>query len=302
VLCHHPMRQPNKRQTNTTTVLSFIQTLCLRGRSIYIRNINNRTKPAELVPKLHDFYSHFGTVLDVIAKKNLRARGQAFVVFEQPSAAVAAVRETNGFELLGQPIEVKWAKAMSDVAVKRMVAEGEDSKLFEDHKKRRIADKGTSNSVTYSPLFRMELITICQNGNKPHVLRSSNLNEQHSKRNLQLLALAYLLSLNSSQLQILARKQTSICPPTRRSLYAILAKKSRRMRLRPYSPDLSALRRFGSFPEERESHLLNMNPKMERSKQRRKCQELRLGTIESHLWSLINAQVETKGSQWVRIR
>jgi RNA recognition motif-containing protein len=75
----------------------------------------------------------------VVAKKNLRAKGQAFVVYDDPAAAAQAIKEANGFDIFDKPMRLEWAHSPSDATVKRQQGEGEE---FELHKRRRLVEKG----------------------------------------------------------------------------------------------------------------------------------------------------------------
>ena len=73
-----------------------------------------------------------------MAKKNVKAKGQAFVVFEDTEAATKAIEEVQGFELFDKPMLLDYAKTKSDATVMKEGSE-ED---FEAHKRRRLAEKG----------------------------------------------------------------------------------------------------------------------------------------------------------------
>lgn len=49
-------------------------------------------------------FSQYGKVTDVIAKKGLKLRGQAWVVFEEESSAVNALRGKQGFSFYEKPL------------------------------------------------------------------------------------------------------------------------------------------------------------------------------------------------------
>ena len=49
-------------------------------------------------------FSQFGTVLDVVAMKTLRMRGQAFVVFKDVSSATNAMRAMQNFPFYDKPM------------------------------------------------------------------------------------------------------------------------------------------------------------------------------------------------------
>lgn len=77
-------------------------------------------------------------MIDLVAKKNLKAKGQAFVVFDDVEAAERAIKEVQGFELFDKPMLLDFAKTKSDATVQR---EGNEEEL-ESHKRRRLAEKG----------------------------------------------------------------------------------------------------------------------------------------------------------------
>lgn len=51
----------------------------------------------ELKKSLYAIFSQFGQILDIIASKTLKMRGQAFVVFKEISSATTAIRSMQGF-------------------------------------------------------------------------------------------------------------------------------------------------------------------------------------------------------------
>lgn len=77
--------------------------------------------------------------MEIIAKKNIKAKGQMFIVFESAEEAQEAIDTMNEFELHGKPMKIAFAKTRSDATVKR---EDGDEEL-ETHKRHRLAEKGT---------------------------------------------------------------------------------------------------------------------------------------------------------------
>lgn len=53
---------------------------------------------------LNNLFKHYGKVLDVVAHRNLRMRGQAFVSFSNEENAQKALKEVRGFPLYGKPM------------------------------------------------------------------------------------------------------------------------------------------------------------------------------------------------------
>ncbi|GCB21993.1 tubulin-specific chaperone D [Aspergillus awamori] len=102
-----------------------------------VRNLEERIKVDQLKEALEEIFSEYGTVLEIVAKTNLKAKGQAFVVFDTVEAATRAIDEINGFELFDKPMVLDYAKTRSDMTVLR---EGGEDEL-EAHKRRRLAEK-----------------------------------------------------------------------------------------------------------------------------------------------------------------
>ncbi|KAJ0425521.1 hypothetical protein BJY00DRAFT_274427 [Aspergillus carlsbadensis] len=102
-----------------------------------VRNLEERIKPDELKEALSEIFSEYGNILEIVAKTNLRAKGQAFIVFDDTESATRAIDEINGFDLFDKPMVLDYAKTRSDATVLR---EGGEDEL-EAHKRRRLAEK-----------------------------------------------------------------------------------------------------------------------------------------------------------------
>ncbi|RAL13989.1 U1A/U2B"/SNF family RNA-binding protein [Aspergillus homomorphus CBS 101889] len=105
--------------------------------TVYVRNLEERIKVDQLKESLEEIFSEYGNVIEIVAKTNLKAKGQAFVVFDSVDAASRAIDEINGFELFDKPMVLEYARTRSDATVLR---EGGEDEL-EAHKRRRGAEK-----------------------------------------------------------------------------------------------------------------------------------------------------------------
>lgn len=103
-----------------------------------VRNLEERIKVEQLKEALEEIFSEFGNVVEVVAKTNLRAKGQAFIVYDSVEAATRAIDEVNGFDLFDKPMVLDYAKTRSDATVLRE----NGSEELEAHKRRRQAEKG----------------------------------------------------------------------------------------------------------------------------------------------------------------
>lgn len=107
------------------------------NNTVYIRNLDETVKIPALIEALTELFEEYGAILEIVAKRNLRAKGQAFVVFESEDAAANAIEEIQGFDLFNKPMHLDFAKTRSDVTVKQ---NGDEAEL-EAHKRRRMAEK-----------------------------------------------------------------------------------------------------------------------------------------------------------------
>lgn len=66
------------------------------NHTIYINNLNEKIKKDELKKSLYAIFSQFGQILDIVALKTLKMRGQAFVIFKEIGSATNALRTMQG--------------------------------------------------------------------------------------------------------------------------------------------------------------------------------------------------------------
>jgi len=59
---------------------------------------------SELKKSLYQLFSQFGNILEVVAQRTYKMRGQAWVIFEDLQGATRAVREINNFMFFGKPL------------------------------------------------------------------------------------------------------------------------------------------------------------------------------------------------------
>lgn len=91
---------------------------------MYAKNLEERIKIDQLKEALTEIFSEYGNIIDLVAKTNLKAKGQAFIVFDDPASAAKAIEEVNGFELFDKPMQLDFARTRSDATV--LKDEGDD--------------------------------------------------------------------------------------------------------------------------------------------------------------------------------
>lgn len=113
--------------------------------TLYIQNLNERVSLKYLITQLRETFSTFGEVINVVAKKRLALRGQAFILFGDMESARRALESLQGERLYGKSMVIKYAKYKSDFISK---ADG----TFEIEKRRREQDKSTRVPQNFLPL------------------------------------------------------------------------------------------------------------------------------------------------------
>ncbi|KZS93224.1 RNA binding protein [Sistotremastrum niveocremeum HHB9708] len=86
--------------------------------TLYIQNLNEKIKISVMKQTLTNLFANYGEVLDVVAHRNIRMRGQAFVSFKSADIAKKAQKEANRFPLYTKPMQISFARTPSDAFVK----------------------------------------------------------------------------------------------------------------------------------------------------------------------------------------
>ncbi|XP_011368696.2 U2 small nuclear ribonucleoprotein B'' isoform X1 [Pteropus vampyrus] len=98
---------------------SLAQNMDIRpNHTIYINNMNDKIKKEELKRSLYALFSQFGHVVDIVALKTMKMRGQAFVIFKELGSSTNALRQLQGFPFYGKPMRIQYAKTDSDIISK----------------------------------------------------------------------------------------------------------------------------------------------------------------------------------------
>lgn len=70
--------------------------------SLYCTNLPDKLRKHDLRSSLYTLFSTYGTVLDVVAMKTSKMRGQAHIVFKDVQASTQALRALQGFDFFGK--------------------------------------------------------------------------------------------------------------------------------------------------------------------------------------------------------
>ncbi|KAL2271170.1 hypothetical protein VTJ83DRAFT_541 [Remersonia thermophila] len=89
------------------------------NQTLYVTNLPSaKINKEDLRTALYMLFSSYGAVLDVVALKTMKMRGQAHIVFKDMQTATQAMRSLDGFEFLGRPMKISYAKSKSNIIAK----------------------------------------------------------------------------------------------------------------------------------------------------------------------------------------
>ncbi|EON65760.1 hypothetical protein W97_04999 [Coniosporium apollinis CBS 100218] len=88
------------------------------NQTLYLSNLPDKLQKPDLRRALYMLFSTYGPVLDVVALKTSKMRGQAHVVFRDVQAASQAMRQLQGWEFFGKEMKIAYAKGKSDTIAK----------------------------------------------------------------------------------------------------------------------------------------------------------------------------------------
>jgi len=87
--------------------------------TLYINNLNDKVNKEELRLQLYALFTTYGKVIDVVASKSPKMRGQAFLVFTDLAAATTAMRACEGMVFYDKPMRITYAKSKSYATSRR---------------------------------------------------------------------------------------------------------------------------------------------------------------------------------------
>lgn len=93
------------RQINRELFLPLIifKVILLTCSSLYITNLpSSKIQKEDLRRALYTLFATYGPVLDVVALRTTKMRGQAHIVYRDIQTATQAMRSLQGFEFFGK--------------------------------------------------------------------------------------------------------------------------------------------------------------------------------------------------------
>ncbi|GAB0136635.1 hypothetical protein EsDP_00004930 [Epichloe bromicola] len=89
------------------------------NQTLYVTNLpSSKIQKADLRTALYMLFSTYGPVLDIVALKTMKMRGQAHIVYRDVQTATQAMRSLDGHEFLGRKLKIQYAKSKSHFVAK----------------------------------------------------------------------------------------------------------------------------------------------------------------------------------------
>ncbi|WBW70946.1 U2 snRNP-associated protein Msl1 [Schizosaccharomyces osmophilus] len=85
----------------------------MNRNTLYVNNLNDKINKNDLKVSLYVLFSTYGTVVDIIALKTPKMRGQAHIVFYDASAAAIAMKALKNTQFFGKEMRIDYAKTQS---------------------------------------------------------------------------------------------------------------------------------------------------------------------------------------------
>uniref|UniRef100_A0A060T2J1 ARAD1C25674p n=1 Tax=Blastobotrys adeninivorans TaxID=409370 RepID=A0A060T2J1_BLAAD len=83
------------------------------NQTLYVNNLNDKVNKIELRRNLYHLFTTYGHIVDIVALKTAKMRGQAHIAFADVNGATAAAKSLQGYEFLGKPLRISYARGKS---------------------------------------------------------------------------------------------------------------------------------------------------------------------------------------------
>jgi RNA recognition motif-containing protein len=88
------------------------------NQTLYVNNLNDKINVETLKKSLREVFAAFGGIVDIIAMKSLKRRGQAWIIFKESTASTNALKSLQGFPFYNKPMRIAHARSTSDIIAK----------------------------------------------------------------------------------------------------------------------------------------------------------------------------------------
>ncbi|SPO30033.1 related to U2 small nuclear ribonucleoprotein B [Ustilago trichophora] len=133
--------------------------------TLYVKNIEGKVKKLELRRQLHSLFSTYGRVLDVVSTRAPSMRGQAFIVFENPTFSSAAKRGLTNFSFYGKPLHIEYSTgSKSKALLRRELGEEAVLEMQLEESKTTVSRRGEKRSLVLTSQSDAEAETESDDG------------------------------------------------------------------------------------------------------------------------------------------
>jgi RNA recognition motif-containing protein len=74
------------------------------NKTLYVNNLNDKITKDELRTQLYALFTTYGKIIDIVALKGTKMKGQAFLVFADQAGATTAMRACEGMLFYDKPL------------------------------------------------------------------------------------------------------------------------------------------------------------------------------------------------------
>jgi len=89
------------------------------SQTLYVKNLNEKIKKQPLKKALYQAFSQFGKIIEIVACRGLKLRGQAWICFETVEAATNAMAKMQNHPFFDKPMQIFYSKNKSDVVARK---------------------------------------------------------------------------------------------------------------------------------------------------------------------------------------
>ncbi|KAF9006432.1 hypothetical protein BDQ17DRAFT_1351723 [Cyathus striatus] len=87
--------------------------------TLYINNLNDKVNKDELKVQLYALFTTYGKIIDIIASKSEKLRGQAWLIFADLAGATSAMRACEGMIFYDKPLHIHYARSKSYATLRK---------------------------------------------------------------------------------------------------------------------------------------------------------------------------------------
>jgi len=88
------------------------------NQTLYVNNLNDKINVETMKKSLREVFAAFGGIIDIVAMKSLKRRGQAWIIFKEIASATNAVKSLQGFPFYNKPMRINYSRTKSDAVAK----------------------------------------------------------------------------------------------------------------------------------------------------------------------------------------